>query len=124
MLAMSAPENRALARPQDTTKINAWGQPFTDDEQPGVWLRRHRFSQRVEETAAPPLPPYEAPAPDNMEGQYALFMAGAGLNADPHFDFNADPFPAGDNLGEQFHGGEQHNVDNFDFNAYFGPNQN
>lgn len=75
MLAISAPENRALALRQDTTPINAWGQPFKKDEQSGVWFRCHRFSQRVEEMAAPPLTPYEA-------------------------------------------------LDHFDFNAYFGPNQN
>lgn len=113
MLAISGPENRRLVRPEHMTRINAWEEAHMDDG--GNWVRRHKYSNVLEQTDEPPLPAYEPPLPGNLEGMDAVFMAEVGINANAHFDLP----PAGHNA---VFAGVSQNSDHFDFNVLPRPN--
>ncbi|KID82920.1 hypothetical protein MGU_09756 [Metarhizium guizhouense ARSEF 977] len=90
MLAASAPHNRSTLE-HEMVPINKWEVKYYDDGR--GWVRRHKYSGYEEPTEAPSPPPYETPAPDDVAGNAALFMAGVGLNAQEDFDPNAPPIP-------------------------------
>lgn len=92
MLAMSVPQHRAIVGEEQMVRINAWEYyPLDDDDEERGWVRRHRYS-KFEEPADPPAPPaYKSPSPDNVAANAAAFAARVGINADPFFNFNAEP---------------------------------
>lgn len=90
MLALSAPQHRALVAGADVVGIGEWEVRYVDDER--GWVRRHRY-YHVEQPADPPPPPvYQTPSPGNP----AAFAAAVGIHMDPTFDldggFDLDAF--------------------------------
>jgi hypothetical protein len=84
MLALSAPQHRALVTGADVVGIGEWEVRYVDDER--GWVRRHRYSNVEQPTDPPPLPVYQTPSPGNP----AAFAAAVGIHMDPTFDFGAD----------------------------------
>ncbi|KAI1780197.1 hypothetical protein F4818DRAFT_453923 [Hypoxylon cercidicola] len=56
MLAMSGPENRAIVKEVEMTRINQWDPPSLDEE--CGWVRQHKYSKFVEPTNPPPPPAF------------------------------------------------------------------
>lgn len=91
MLAASAPHNRSTLE-HEMVPINKWEVKYYDDGR--GWVRRHKYSGYEEPTKAPSPPPYETPAPDDVAGNAALFMAAVGgFNVQEDFDPNPPPIP-------------------------------
>ncbi|KAG8407880.1 hypothetical protein J3458_020190 [Metarhizium acridum] len=107
MLAVSAPHSRSSLE-HEIVPISKWDVEYDDDER--GWVRRHKYSGYKEPTEAPSPPAYETPAPDDVAGNAALFMAGVGLNVLEDFDSNAPLIPGQPaDLGLSF----QHNSTDF-----------
>lgn len=84
MLALSAPEHRALVTEADMVGIGEWEVRYVDEER--GWVRRHRYSD-IEQPADPPPPPvYQTPSPGNR----AVFTAAVGIHMDPSFGLDGD----------------------------------
>lgn len=90
MLALSAPQHRAVVTEADMVGIGEWEVRYCDDER--GWVRRHRYSDVEQPTDPPPPPGYRTPSPGNP----AAFAAEVGIHMDPAFDlndiFNLGPF--------------------------------
>lgn len=111
MLALSAPENRALVAEADVVGIGEWERRYLDEER--GWVRRHRYSN-VEEPTDPPSPPaYRTPSPGNR----AAFEAAVGFHIDPNFDINPN-FDFNPNFAID----PNNLLFNHDNNALFNPN--
>ncbi|KAI1171102.1 hypothetical protein F4777DRAFT_72900 [Nemania sp. FL0916] len=96
MLALSAPENRALKPEANVVPIKEWETRYIDEQR--GWVRRHRYSHIEKPTDPPPPPAYQDPSLENA----AAFEAAIGLHANEWFNL----YDAGD-------AGEEGNVGNF-----------